>query len=277
LRFDTGGRVKSVVARSTRSSKVEEFPVERIVLAAGTLSSSRIVLDSVYRDAGQVLELPGLMDNRQILMPFINLGMIGRPFNPSTYQYHQLAIGLEEAAPKDYVHALITTLKTALIHPIVQTVPFDLRTSLSVFRNLHAALGLVNINFPDTRRPENRLSLDVSRGRDETSLVIRYAPPREERGRIAGAERRIKRALFALGCVAPPGMTHMRPMGASVHYAGALPMSKAPAPLTTSPVCQSHDFPNLFIVDGTTFPFLPAKNLTLTLMANAARVAAEAF
>jgi hypothetical protein len=26
-------------------------------------------------------------------------------------------------------------------------------------------------------------------------------------------------------------------------------------------------------VDGTTFPFLPAKNLTLSLMANAARIA----
>jgi hypothetical protein len=30
-------------------------------------------------------------------------------------------------------------------------------------------------------------------------------------------------------------------------------------------------------VDGTTFPALPAKNLTFTLMANALRVAARSF
>ena len=46
---------------------------------------------------------------------------------------------------------------------------------------------------------------------------------------------------------------------------------------TSSKYCQSHDFDNLYIVDGTTFPFLPAKNITFTLMANAIRVADGAF
>ena len=34
---------------------------------------------------------------------------------------------------------------------------------------------------------------------------------------------------------------------------------------------------NLFFVDGSTFPFLPAKNITFTLMANAVRIAHCAF
>ena len=72
-------------------------------------------------------------------------------------------------------------------------------------------------------------------------------------------------------------MTHVRPMGASVHYAGVLPMSASPAPLTCTRECRSNDFENLYFVDGTTFPFLPSKNLTFTLMANAARVAEQAF
>ena len=46
---------------------------------------------------------------------------------------------------------------------------------------------------------------------------------------------------------------------------------------TTSETCQSHEFSNLFIVDGATFPFLPAKNITFSLMANAVRVASRAF
>jgi hypothetical protein len=36
--------------------------------------------------------------------------------------------------------------------------------------------------------------------------------------------KRYRSFLWQLGCVAPPSMTRSRPMGASVHYAGTLPM-----------------------------------------------------
>jgi choline dehydrogenase-like flavoprotein len=52
-----------------------------------------------------------------------------------------------------------------------------------------------------------------------------------------------------------------------------MPMSKARASLGVTPDCRSWDFPNLILADGATFPFLPAKNLTFTLMANAVRIA----
>jgi choline dehydrogenase-like flavoprotein len=277
FRFDATGRVKTVVAHDLTRAYDEEMEVDRLVLAAGTLSSSKIILESVYRDSGEIVELGGLMDNRQILMPFLNLAMIGRSYNPDSYQYHQLAIGLEEATPKTYVHALITTLKTALIHPIVQSVPFDLKLSMSLFRNVHAALGLVNINFADVRRSDNVLTLEVGKNSGETQLVMRYTAAQGEVQTMRRTRSRVARALRALGCVVPPGMTHERPMGASVHYSGTLPMHNRGGRWTTSADCRCQEFENVFIVDGTTFPFLPAKNLTFTLMANAARVADVAF
>jgi choline dehydrogenase-like flavoprotein len=51
-------------------------------------------------------------------------------------------------------------------------------------------------------------------------------------------------------------------------------MTAAPRPWTTDPLGRSRDFENLWIADGSTFPSLPAKNLTFTLMANASRIAA---
>ena len=78
--------------------------------------------------------------------------MLRRRFDPDTYQYHQVGLGLETERPSEYIHGQVTTLKTALIHSIVQHMPFDLKTSLAIFRNLHAALGVVNINLHDTRR-----------------------------------------------------------------------------------------------------------------------------
>jgi choline dehydrogenase-like flavoprotein len=206
-------------------------------------------------------------------MPFVNLGMLGRHWNADSYQYNQVAMGLAGDKPDEYVHCLLTTLKTAMLHPVIEKLPFDLRTSLYLFRNLHAALGVVNVNLHDRRRDTCYATLDVSNDPQRPELVLHYEPPADEAARIAGTVRRLKKVLWQLGCVVHPGMVQMRPMGASVHYAGTLPMSTQAAPLTVSADCRSHDFSNLFIADGASYPFLPAKNITFTLMANASRVA----
>jgi len=251
--------------------------VSTLVLAAGALSSAKIFLNSIHRDSGECVVLRGLMDNRQVLMPFVNLRMIGKRYNPASYQYHQVAIGMEGDGPLDYVHGLVTTLKTALIHPIVQSLPFDLESSLTFFRNMHAALGLVNVNFSDSRRDTNSLTLEPAANGESARLLIHYEPEGSEPARLKWTIRQFRKILWQLGFVAPPSMTHVRPMGASVHYAGAIPMIAEKRTLTCTRNCQSNDFSNLYFADGITFPELPAKNLTFTLMANAVRIAEQAF
>lgn len=273
--FDEGRRARDVTVRHADGGAPERRPVETLALAAGTLSTARIWLESWRRATGERRRLEGLMDNPQALVPFVNVRRIGTPYEPRAYQYHQLALGLEGEGPRDYVHGQITTLTTAQPHPILQSMPLDLKTAAFVFRNVRGALGLVNLNFSDDRRPECRVGLAPEAG--EGALDIRYeSPPGRER-EIERAVRRLRRVLRALGCVVAPGSVHVRPMGASVHYAGTLPMSEARRPGTVSPLCRSHDFENVFVVDGSTFPFLPAKNITFTLMANAVRVARRAF
>jgi choline dehydrogenase-like flavoprotein len=164
-----------------------------------------------------------------------------------------------------------------MLHPIIQNLPCDMRTAIFLLRNLHCALGIINVNLHDNRRKENFLTLESEKQGGGTRLVIHYQPAPEQSGEIQRALRAIKKAIWKLGCIVPPGMTHIRPMGASAHYAGTLPMSEQKLPFTTNQNCQSHDFDNLFLADGATFPFLPAKNITFSLMANAVRVAETAF
>ncbi len=277
FKFDAERRVTGVVANSLAEAGELDITADRFALAAGTLASSKIFMDSIWKGTGEVIKLTGLMDNRQILIPFINPRMIGERYEPESYQYHQIGMGIEGRKPGEYFHGLITTLKTALVHPIVQNIPLDLRTALAVFRNLRAGLGVLNLNFPDYRRESNFVTLqaDVQTGR--SSLVINYAPPDDEPEAMKRVVKIVKKALWKLGCFVPPGMMHVRPMGASVHYAGTIPMTRNPARFTASPGGQSHDFDNLYFADGTTFPALPAKNLTFALMANAVRAADQAF
>jgi choline dehydrogenase-like flavoprotein len=276
LEVGEGGRVTRAVAVPVGGGAPVEFAGSVFALAAGTLSSSRIFLDSVAHAGGTAPELHGLMDNRQILVPFVNLEMIGARYEAESYQYHQLGMGIDSEGPEGYVHAQITTLKTALLHPILQNAPVDLKTAVALFRNIRAGLGVVNINLRDTRRAESSVAIRPSSS-EASTLVVRYTPPAGESECIRRSVSVVKRALWKLNCVVPPGMLHVRPMGSSVHYAGTVPMSERPDSFTVSPECRSRDFENLFLVDGSTFPALPAKNITFTLMANAARIAEVAF
>ena len=277
FRFNSKHRITSVVAKHTNNGQSIEFSLDKLVLAAGTLSTSKIFLESIRKNSGAVVKLPGLMDNRQVLIPFVNFKMVCKPYNPESYQYHQLAMGLNSKNPKEYVHGQITTLKSALIHPIIQNIPFDLKTSIYIFKNFHSALGLINLNFHDFRRDDNFVSLINDNKTPESRLYIKYSADNGEPTILEITIKTIKKAISKLGCIVPPGTIYIRPMGASVHYSGTIPMSNDRKEFTTSELCQSHDFENLFIVDGTTFPFLPAKNLTFTLMANAIRVAENGF
>lgn len=277
-----GNRATALIARNLETNEPTAFDVESLVMAAGTLSSTMIYLESIYRQTGEVIKLDGLMDNRQILVPFINPSMIGKSYEPESYQYHQLAVGLMDAVSgadsknEYYVHGQVTTLKTALMQPVFQTMPLDWNTATFLGRNLHSALGVININFHDTRREDNYVTLHPF-PHGISTLEVRYKEPDDEKKRIDFAMKAIKKFMGGLGTIIPPGQSHIRPMGASVHYSGTLPMSDKPQPHTLTANCRSYDFENLYFVDGTSFPFLPAKNLTYTLMANAARVAEKEF
>jgi choline dehydrogenase-like flavoprotein len=62
--------------------------------------------------------------------------------------------------------------------------------------------------------------------------------------------------------------------GSSIHYAGTLPFSDMEKPYTLSPDGRVWGTNKIFVADGSGFAYLPAKGLTLSLMANAHRVAA---
>jgi hypothetical protein len=145
FKWNSKSCVTRVVAESLEDKESYEFEVDQLVLAAGTLSSSKIFLDSIYKSTGKIVKLKGLMDNRQVLIPFVNLKMIGERYNPETYQYHQVAMGIKNDNPLNYIHAQITTLKTALMHPIIQNIPFDLKTSTSIFRNIRTQLSYIKV------------------------------------------------------------------------------------------------------------------------------------
>jgi choline dehydrogenase-like flavoprotein len=277
----SGSLIDHLVAYPVQGGGHERFRADAYVLACGTISTSNLVLRSIYKSTGEIIRLTGLTENRQVLAPFFNLRMLGRSYNPDCYQYHQLAIGMVSEESGQYVHGQITPLKTATVHPIIQSLPLNLRSAVGVFSDLRSGLGVLNLSYCDWRREENYLTLKQTSvhgaGKQWPELSIHYAPPVNEQTPISSTLAKVRRFFFDLGAPILPGMTRMRPMGSSVHYSGTLPMAREKRSWCVSESCQSYDIPNMFVVDGAAMPFLPAKNLTFTLMANAVRVAETAF
>jgi len=61
--------------------------------------------------------------------------------------------------------------------------------------------------------------------------------------------------------------------GADLHYASTLPIRKHPTAYECKLSGQIDSLPGLYLVDGASLPKLPAKAHTLTIMANADRIA----
>lgn len=269
-----GQRAAGVVAVPVEGGGEIELRADRVILAAGALATTQLYLQTLAAIGRKGVVLPGLMDNRHVMVPFLNLRRVGHDVKLASYQFHMLALAVDTGNWRTDVHGQVSALKAAAVHPIVHSLPFDLRTSLRVFRRMRAALGVANIWLSDSRRSENVARLEA--GDDGVArLVLEYGDDTSDLPATRHAIARTREALGSLGCLAPASMVKILPRGSSVHYAGTIPMSAAEQEHTTRSDGSVRGFEGLYVVDGAGFPWLPAKNLTFTLMANATRIASE--
>jgi choline dehydrogenase-like flavoprotein len=84
---------------------------------------------------------------------------------------------------------------------------------------------------------------------------------------IRAATRMLRKAGYSIVLVQRMGIE------TNSHQCGTIRFGTAPAKSVLDPFCQSHDVPNLFVVDSSFFPSSSAVNPALTIAAQALRVA----
>jgi choline dehydrogenase-like flavoprotein len=104
-------------------------------------------------------------------------------------------------------------------------------------------------------------------GLPKARLTIRYGE--NERKLFAAMRREARRILEA----SKIEILHDHPEPRPNHELGGCRMGHDPVTSVVNAYCQSHNIPNLFVVDGSVFPSASEKNPTLTIMALAARTA----
>jgi hypothetical protein len=97
----------------------------------------------------------------------------------------------------------------------------------------------------------------------------------EEKNKIENRERQYSAAMRKMGCFTlkkiDPGY------GASIHYSGTLPFSNTGDKFTLQQNGQLNGSKNVFVADGSGFKYLPAKGITLSIMAYAHLTALNAL
>lgn len=249
----------AVEGQTTSDGERKSISANKIVMAAGTLATTRIVLKALNHrrpvpllscpTAAFLLWLPKLLGAQRL--PGFGLG--------------QLSYAL---ALHDNVTAFGSTFSTTGIplSEFARHVPLRRRYGLDLLRGLLSSCVVGNVFLP------GNLTAAEARLREDGSLIVSGNYKHEVRPLMDEASRKLRKAYWSLGAMLLPGSFTVGRPGGDIHYAGTLPMQKSPASGETSKSGAVAGLEGVYVVDGASLPVLSEKSHTLTIMANADRI-----
>jgi choline dehydrogenase-like flavoprotein len=235
------------------------FSAPRMVLAAGTLGSSRLMATLLPQPA----DWP-LLSNPVIATPLLVPAAARKGPVPS-HSLAQLSYFLGLGEGRDYVAGAVYETAGLPASGFANRLPLGRRAGEALFQALGPALLVAATSFSGAFS-HNRLRFDRAAG----VLTVAGGLREDLSGTATLVMRRLARAWRRLGAYPLPGGQLAVP-GTDAHFAGTLPMGGKQAN-GTSVLGQPAGQDGLHIVDGSILPSLPARHATLTIMANADRI-----
>jgi hypothetical protein len=259
-RFVDRGNEVVVVARHTETGARRELRCRRLLLAAGALNTAKIVLRS-FDDCDSRLPL---LDNGVSYVPLLDPWRVGDGLEPELFPAAMLNAVYDGPLSPEPLQMTLYGLSGTLRSDFLFDFPLSLRGNVAAARYLTPAMVLAQVFYPDSANPANYVRL-LSDG----ALELRYQSP--VRGSL---EAHLAKLFRRLGCFGWPSLNRELVAGSSFHYAGMLPMRPRPANrYETDDEGRLGGAGNVHVIDAANFSALPAKNHTLTIMANAMRIA----
>jgi choline dehydrogenase-like flavoprotein len=249
-------------ARDVAGGSLCSFSSDILVLAAGAIESARLALAS-QRDCRTKLTL---LDNSAVQFPLILPWYLGSALETHCFGLTQLNLVYQADAYAPPRQASILEITSPAKAEFFASLPLASADNLRLIRHLVPAMLVMQLFFPAARERAASLSLA-----DEGTLRIEGAPPLVDRETC----KRLAKIMWQMGALTHNSLLVVPTPGQQgIHYAGTLPMSeKAGGKYSCDKFCQLQDEPGVYVVDGSVFPRLPAKNSSFMMMANAMRVA----
>lgn len=237
------------------------------VLAAGAVGSPALLLASDFEGAHRHAVGRFLMRHCNAVVA----GLFRRETNPAQVFHKQIAF-------TDFYESGRETdgLATGVIQDIYTPAPDVVREAAGRFRGLFLGDALVRrlqnllCVAEDEPNPENRVRLAAEtdeRGMPRVLVEHRYRASDEER------LRRLTRVASGILSEAGALATHTWPISSFSHAVGTLRMGERPEDSVLDPGGRVWGLRNLWVTDGSAFPASGGVNPSLTIAANALRIA----
>jgi choline dehydrogenase-like flavoprotein len=269
-RVQEQGKVVDIDARRVSGGQPERFFAERVFLGCGAASTTKIVLESLGELGREVL----LRDSQYFLTPMLRYRGVPHVAQEPLHTLSQVCLELIDplVSPRS-IHLLVYTyndlyrralkkLCGPLFGPLRPLVDHVLARMLIIQGYLHS-----------DDSPSIAMRVERSRGSAQARVVLETRPNRRTTPVIQGVLNRLRRASPALRGRCVGFLTHVAPAGKSYHVGASLPMRLAPAHLECDALGRPCGLARVHLVDSSCFTSIPATNLTLTVMANAYRIA----
>ncbi len=272
ISFSEENNLVHVHALHLETKEKKTFYCKKLILAPGVLGTARIVLRSAANGAEKKLPL---LCNPYTYIPCIVPSRLGKKMPENNSGFAQLSIFHDvDGKQTDIAMASIYTYRSLMLFRLMRETPLNFKDGRIFMQHILPALIIAGIHHPEKYSANQFLELKkdaASPTGDQLHVNYEKMGLREE---ISAREKKYVSVLRKLGAYA---LKKVRPEnGASIHYAGVLPFSETEKEFTLSPNGKLHGTKNVFVADGSGFKFLPAKGLTLSLMANAHLVAERA-
>lgn len=251
----------------------KEFTARKLILAPGPLGTARIVLRSIAPQ--KETRLPFIC-NPYNYTPLLLPRLLGSDISEHHIGLAQLSLFHDEGRRGDDIAmSSLYSYHALMLFRLLRETPLNFRDGRMAMRYLLPAIMIAGIHHPETADDNQFVQLvasDASPTGD--ALRVHYGLSSAKQQRVHEREKMYRGAFRKLGAWA---LKQVQPgIGASVHYAGVLPFSEQQKEFALHSSGRLHHHTRTFVADGSGFRFLPAKGLTLSLMANAHLVATAA-
>jgi choline dehydrogenase-like flavoprotein len=247
-----------------RNGDPHAYRARRVLLGAGTLASTRLALAALPARPPEVR----LLSNPMAAFLLVSPALLGRGQDRG-FGLAQLSFELQHAFGGESAFGNLFSTAGIPVNEFLPYVPATRRAALPLLRTLLPACIVGNLFMPGS------LSAHSVRLNADGTLQIRGGEKEQLADALVGTRIRLARGFRAAGSWMLPGSFLQAKAGADMHYAGTLPMRRHPRGHECDSSGQLAGLPGVFVIDGASLPMLPAKAHTLTIMANADRIARQ--
>jgi choline dehydrogenase-like flavoprotein len=226
-----------------------------LLLACGTIQTARLVL----LNKNQVGRTLPFVDHPPTLLPIFFPASFGVDLPTQSYPI-QLIGTMEGFGKRDMISFYYPV--GMLWSDLLPDIPLPMNSARSVLAALIGGMLVAQIWEASQPAPGNRLGI-IGDGK----VTINYTE-RQQYSKLP----QLLASLRKLGGFSMSMLASTPPPSWGFHHAATLPMRTEPKAFETHKDGRLWDSQRIRIIDGSVLPSLPAKNHSLTIMANAARI-----